>query len=313
MREKILSSGLIVPALESQSHEHEWLDDKSLLPSEHFSVEDTLHGANVDVAYQPVDFDITDEAILISPGFSAGKSTMRLLQITLAQHGFPSYALTHHRNHNSRYTIQDTHAYNDLAVMHESYVRHGFKRFNIVGWSMGGGDGAHAAEASSNSEHDVVAQLIALNSMGLIDGSSFNKTANGMMRELAYDAALIKDLPLRKKLQLVTYAADSVRRLSTNLTQTQHEAAFASSFDIRGLLEELIKHGLKVSVINSENDKAFNPVQSFEDTSELMLEARIYILGRWATHLSGLFVPTTTAKAIILSINSFDSTNFSQP
>ena len=313
MREQILSSGLIVPALESQSHEQEWLDDKLLLPPEHFSVEDTLHGANVDVAYQPVGRDLTDEAILISPGFSAGKSTMRLLQIALAQHGFPSYALTHHRNHNSRYPIQETHAYNDLAVMHEAFFRHGLKKFNIVGWSMGGGDGAHATEASNNTENDIVKHLIVLNSMGLIEGNNFNKTANGMVRELAYDAILIKDLPFRKKLKLATYAADSARRLSTNFTQTQHEATFASSFDIRELLAELIKHGLKVSVINSENDRAFNPVQSFEDTSELMLEARVYILGRWATHLSGLFVPSTTAQAIILSINSFDNTSFTQP
>jgi len=262
--------------------------------------------SRVSVTYQEPSIDVGYYPILLSPGFTAGETSFTKLHKALALYGYPSFSLSHHRHHDSRFQIQETHALNDIAVIRDAYKRYGYSHFYALGWSMGAGDVAHLADYSGENEHDYVDGLILFNGMGQVEGDTFPKVASRMAVAIGRDAQLTQNLPLKHRFTIARAAIDSLKRAVTNIRQTSLEAQYASSFDIRPILEQLRKDGLPIFQITSEGDVVFTPVDQIASTKEIDLR-RAVLLGPYATHIAGLFVPKTTARTISSILNTSQS------
>lgn len=275
----------------------EWRMDRLPRP-ERYTVEVSQSASEVGVTYQaPID-DKGLAPILLSPGFTAGETSFTTLHRALGLLGYPSFSLSHHRKHDSRVKIQTTHAMNDIAVMEDAYRRYGYGEFYVLGWSMGAGDVVHIPEHANNNEHDKIKGVVLFNGMGQIEGDTFVSVSARMARALARDAQLTSHLPLKHRLMVARSAMDSLKRAATNVHQTAIEAAYAASFDIREIIGRLLIDGLPVYQINSEHDTVFLPANQFDSTAELPMTHRCVVMGEYATHISGLFVPKATAEAV---------------
>lgn len=294
---------LSVPAIsyETGQPSEEWSFRRGEVPRvEKFTVEVDNYGSSVGVTYQPPKSLETEvkTAVILSPGFTAGSLSFYGIQKALAGNNIPSYSLDHHRKYDHKVTVQEVHAINDLAVMGDAYNRHHFEKFILVGWSMGGGDILHATEMSGITRYDTVEQLILLEAMGQIKGDTFSSVAKKMTKAVIEDFKLTRKLPLKERFLIARAALDSMKRASKNLNQTAAEAQYAASFDIRELIKESIKNNIPVSQITGHLDMAFPAVDCHRDTSDIEFKRRVVLVGQYATHIAGMFVPRSTAKAI---------------
>lgn len=293
---KAIDPSLLI--VESTTPPQEYEQNAIYIPNEEkYTVDVASSHSRVSVTYQAPSIELGLHPILLSPGFTAGETSFVQLHKALALHGYPSFSLSHHRQHSERYAIQETHALNDIAVLHDAHMRYGYDHFFALGWSMGAGDVVHMPQYSGLTEHDYIDGVFLFNGMGQVGGDTFPKVAKRMVVAIGRDAQLTQNLPIKHRLTIARAAMDSLKRAATNVRQTKIEAEYASSFDIREIIQQLRSDGLPIYQISSEGDRVFTPIDQIQSTSELDLQ-RAVLLGPYATHIAGIFVPKTTAHAI---------------